>query len=435
MKPFAWVSLVWALLLGMPAAATSPNILIIIADDLGRADLGFQGSEIQTPHLDALVQQGVFLERFYAQPICGPTRISLMTGRVPQRMGLSGNIEPGEPGIPLDQHLMPETFQQAGYQTWLLGKWHLGDSEPAYLPNQRGFEHFFGFLGGGSPYYLEQNTRRRNTRRTWWRNAEAVTFPAYTTQAIADEAVQLLQARDPRRPVFLVLSFNAVHTPLTAPDELVQRYADEPNEDRRVYMAMADAMDQAVGRVLNELDAQGMRDDTLVLFFADNGGSVRGDLQGIASNGPLRGGKGMVYEGGINTVAAIAWPGQLQPGTSSAQVVTVYDVFPTLAQAAGLLPRATVQLDGMSLWEPLVAQRVVDRPGFVLGSRALAVIDGPWKLVAGPRNAEPELYRLETDPYETTDLAGQYPEKVAELMEWVETYRPERRRRRFESLD
>ena len=299
-------------------AAGRPNIIIMLVDDLGWSDVGFHGGDIDTPSLDRLAAEGVGLTRFYTTPICSPTRAALMTGRDPMRLGVAyGVIMPWmNIGIHPAEHFMPQSFRAAGYQTAMVGKWHLGHALQAYHPNERGFEHFFGHLHAEVGYFPPFSNQGG---RDFQRNGQSIERDGYETFILADEVTRFIRARDRERPFFLYMPFIAPHTPLDAPRDLQQKYADL--EDRRqparskntdqsrqiarllrqpsarpMYAAVVDAMDQAIGRVLDTLDEEGIADDTIVLFFSDNGGAAY--ATGGADNVPLRGGKGETWEGG-----------------------------------------------------------------------------------------------------------------------------------------
>ncbi|MCP5116505.1 MAG: arylsulfatase [bacterium] len=398
---------------GVPAdvAQAKPNIVLVVADDLGWNDVGYHGSEIETPNIDKLATQGVQLDRFYAFPLCSPTRAALLTGRSPIPMGIYGPLTPtGKLGLPLDEHLMPESFRAAGYQTFMTGKWHLGNAHVNYFPHNRGFDHFYGHSGPEVGYY----THLIEGGYDWQRNGKTVREEGYTTELIGKEAARLLRDRDRSKPVFLYVPFNAPHVPLEAPEKLIEKYAQVADERRRIYAAMVDAMDQEIGRILETLDKEGIRDSTIVFFLSDNGGSLRNG----ASNTPLRQGKGSVYEGGIRAPAVIHWPGVIEGGGISEQVITALDVFPTMAAAAEVTVGGDKPLDGKNLWPALRAGRTTDREPFILGANgSYTVLRGEWKLV---RHAEPgdnpsELYNLSADPNEKRDLAAEHPEIVKEL--------------------
>lgn len=389
-----------------------PNLVVFLADDLGWNDVGYQGSRIQTPNIDRLASEGVRLERFYTFPSCSPARVALMTGRSPNRMGIGDPIGPGRPKPPLDERFLPESLQSTGYQTWLVGKWHLGGSEdPRYLPRRRGFDQFYGHIGGGIDYYQHTHFRRRTA--DWYRNEQPIQEEGYSTDLLTAEAQRRLQGRDKSRPFFLYLSFNAPHIPLQAPEEATQKYEAIFESERRTYAAMTEAMDTAIGNVLTTLDEEGLRDNTLVLFVSDNGGN---EEFGGADNGPFRGAKHTFFEGGTRVPAVMRWTGVLPGGQASEQVMSMMDCFPTLMAALKVTPGNNKPFDGRNIWSQLLEQQAdVPPDGMVMAqSREQgAVWDGPWKLVQQPDRRL--LFRIKEDPQEEKDLSAQYPEVVDEL--------------------
>ncbi len=404
-----------------------PNVVILVADDMGWGDVGYHGSEIKTPNLDKLVAEGVELDRFYAFPVCSPTRAAMMTGRSPLRFGITAPLGRSRPGPPLDERFLPQSFRAAGYQTLMSGKWHLGGAD-GELPQERGFDHFYGFVGGVTEYYTRQDGRRG--RGDWQRNGERVSDRGYSTDLLAAEAIRLLRERDRKKPVFLYLPFNAPHTPLQAPEAVIEKYRSIEGRDRRVYAAMVDAMDAAIGRVLSALDDEGLGENTLVLFFSDNGGSRSGG----ASNRPLTGVKLSVFEGGIRVPAVMRWPGVLEAGRKSRQVVSVIDLLPTLTSAAGIEAGNTKPLDGQDVWPAIRDGKEVAHVDVVFGDRQQsAVLHGSWKLVRTSRSGgEPQsrLYRIGSDPTEETNLASEHPDVVRDLgarIEKLTSLLPERR--------
>ena len=253
-------------------AATQPNILLIIADDLGWGDVGYNGSEIQTPHLDRLAAEGLRLKRFYAQPSCTPTRASLMTGQAPIRMGVVRPfLQTSDAHLPLDLKILPEYLREAGYETALVGKWHLGHSSRSVLPRARGFDHAYGYLTGGIGHYDHVSGGRLD----WHRNEVTLREEGYATHLITDEAIRLIRQRNKNKPMFLYTSYSAPHLPNEAPTQTVAKYAGIEDANRRIYAAMVDEVDQGIGRILDALEQEGMTQNTLVWFMSDNGGTHR----------------------------------------------------------------------------------------------------------------------------------------------------------------
>jgi arylsulfatase A-like enzyme len=413
------VGLGLSIFLGPPARAADvkPNILVILADDLGYADVGFQGcKDIPTPHLDALARGGVRCTNGYvSHPFCSPTRAGLMTGRYQQRFGHENNPAylPDDPkvGLPVDQVTLAQVLKAAGYATGGVGKWHLG-AHPKFHPTARGFDEWFGFAGGGHVYLPNAKGGREYTIPLQ-RNRRNVDEKEYLTDAFSREAAAFIN-RHKGRPWFLYLAYNAVHTPLQAPPRYLDRVKHIPDETRRKYAALAVALDDGVGRVLKTLRAQGLERKTLVFFLSDNGGPVRVTH---SSNGPLRGHKGQVFEGGIRVPFVVAWPGRLPAGKTFDEPVCSLDVFATAAALAGARVPADRKMDGVNLLPHLRGEakappheRLFWRAG---GGAQFAVREGRYKLAhAGGKD---QLFDLAADVGETKDLAAAKPDVTARL--------------------
>ncbi len=392
----------------------SPNIVLLVADDLGWNDVGYHGSEIRTPHIDGIAAKGVRLERHYSFSWCTPTRAALMTGRSPLSMGIQGPFNPNhEDGLPVDEHLLPESFAAAGYQTSAIGKWHLGNAHVKFFPHNRGFGSFLGHTGPGIDYYRHTIAGAYD----WQRNGKSAREEGYSTSLIGNEAVRLILGRDPERPFLLYVPFNAPHLPLQAPPEYIDKYAHIEKPSRRMFAAMVDCMDAAIGRILGAIDSEGLSRDTLVVFLNDNGGLLAQD--GGADNTPLRGEKTQTWEGGVRTVAAVHWPGVVEGGGVRNQRISVHDWFPTLLEAAGVDGLNRKPFYGRSVWAAIRDDAPLPRRSIVLGATGwFAVFDGPWKLLHRPRRggeAARELYHVSHDPGETRDLAADEPEVFARM--------------------
>lgn len=407
-------------------AGRAPNIVILLADDLGWADVGYHKSEIHTPNIDRMATQGVRFERYYAFPLCSPTRSALMTGRSPIRFGVVyATIEPfDDHGVPLDEHFMPETLKAAGYETAMAGKWHLGHTRRQFFPNARGFDHSYGCLNGRIDYF----THDREGGLDWHRDGKTSFEQGYSTELIGREAIRLIRRRDKSKPLFLYVPFNAPHAPLHQAPRYMDNYAHIQDPDRRQFCATVQYMDDVIGRILSTLDEERMTNDTLVMFFSDNGGPT-----GLgAKNTPLRGGKRSTYEGGIRVPMILRWPGRLQAGAVSNQVITVMDVFPTFAAVAGTTPRNKLPLDGKNLWPAIDKRRPEPRDDLFFGtgsgsSFTYGVLQHEWKLVRTVsrknQSATNELFRIEEDPTEQHDLAAQQPELVKDLAARIDAWR------------
>ena len=428
--------------------ANPPNIVVIMADDLGWRDVSYHDSEIQTPAIDRIAQAGIELDRFYVQPICSPTRAAVMAGKSPSRLGVVRPISKLDPsGLPISETILPQIFHRAGYQTLMAGKWHLGHVERQYFPSERGFEEFYGHVTGGIGYW----DHNHGGGHDWQRNGQTVREEGYATRLIGDEAVRLLRHRDRTRPTFLFASFNAPHTPNEAPADTIEGLPESLAGNRRIHAAMVKELDRAVARILETLEEEGIQGNTIVWFLSDNGGlnadsfppqvvEVVEDLRGwfgrpfpieameffaqqvedgASDNSPLRGGKTSVYEGGVRVPSAIWWPGKTRPGMSNA-FVTAQDVLPTLLQAVGLSKFIPDDLDGVARWAAILGDETPYPAYRVQGLNGAAVYQFPWKLVvvASPlpfQESEVELYNVYEDPSERSNIASQYPERVAEM--------------------
>jgi len=407
------------------AAEQKPNIVYIVADDLGWKDVGFHGSDIRTPALDRLAAEGVRLEQFYAQPFCTPTRAALMTGRYPIRYGLQTIVIPSSHtyGLPTDEYLLPQALKDAGYQTAIVGKWHLGHGDPKYWPKQRGFDSQYGPLIGELDYF----THEQHGVTDWYRDNKVVKEPGYTTTLLGNEAVKLIEAHDTKVPLYLYLAFNAPHTPYQAPQEYLDRYRNIEDPSRRAYAGSITAMDDQIARVLKALDKKKMRANTLIVFQSDNGGTrnamFAGELDMSKSkipcdNGPYRDGKGTLYEGGTRVVALANWPGHIRAGVISNEMMHVVDMYPTLAKLAGAPTAKAKPLDGLDVWPTLSEGRPSPRTEIVYNIEPMraGVREGDWKLVwHSLLPSRVELYDIARDPAEKNDLSAQNPAKVAEL--------------------
>lgn len=320
------------------------------------------------------------------------------------QLGIRDVFSARDDGLNVLEHLMPETFRAEGYQTALTGKWHLGSSG-AHLPTARGFDRFYGFLGGAISYYahLGENT----TRVDWQRDGTTLNETGYSTELLRDEEIRLLRTRDPAKPFFHVVAFNAPHSPLEAPPELLANYP-ALSGDARTYAAMLESLDDGIGKILAELTAQRLDADTLVIFISDNGGPGNS----VARNTPLRGAKSGVYEGGVRVPAILRWPGVIRAGVTSDQFVSVQDWFPTVTAGVGVAPRSRLPLDGLNLWSILRGSApAVDRSFTVVSTTDSAQFEGRWKLVARGN----ELYDVVGDPSETSNVAATQPAAAGRL--------------------
>jgi arylsulfatase A-like enzyme len=413
--------------------ASRPNIVYIVADDLGWKDVGFHGSDIKTPNIDKLAEGGARLEQFYVQPMCTPTRAALLTGRYPFRYGLQTLVipTPGKYGLPTDEWLLPQALKAAGYQTVMVGKWHLGHADRKYWPRQRGFDYHYGSMVGEIDYFTHSAGHSADGVKDWYRDNRPLKETGYVTKLWGDDAVAQINAHDTATPMFLYLAFTAPHAPYQAPQEYLDKYKNIEDPTRRAYAAMITAMDDEIGRVVAALDRKKMGDNTLIVFMSDNGGNQSAMLSGDADvsklklpadNGPYRGGKGMLYEGGTRVVALANWPGHIKPGEVK-EVLHVVDMFPTLAQLAGASANKEKPLDGVNVWSTISEGAPSPRTEVVYNIEPFrgAVREGDWKLIwRTPLPSALELYDIPKDPSETTNLADKNPEIVAKLQRRIE---------------
>lgn len=426
-QPVLWVGLACLFSLDFSAkcavSASRPNIIVILADDYGYADQGFNGcKDIPTPNLDALAKSGVRCSDGHVSgPYCSPTRAGFLTGRYQTRFGHEFN--PGAAGenigLPTTETTLADRLKAAGYTTGLVGKWHLGDAAK-FQPQQRGFDEFFGFLGGAHPYFSERGA-------AIYRGKDVVMEKEYLTDAFAREASAFID-RHKSQPFFLYLAFNAVHTPMHATDERLTKFASIADSTRRTYAAMTLAMDEAVGRVLGTLKGAGLEENTLIFFFSDNGGpTMQGTTVNGSRNDPLRGSKRTTLEGGVRVPFLVSWKGKLASGTVFDKPVIQLDILPTALAAAGVEVKPEWKLDGVNLLPYLTGEKksVPHETLYWRFGTQMAIRKGDWKLVKydpvadglGAASAPPQkLYNLASDIGEANDLSMKNPEKLQELL-------------------
>ena len=409
----------------LPASGKKPNIVYIVADDLGWKDVGFHGSDIKTPTIDQLAAGGARLEQFYAQPMCTPTRAALMTGRYPFRYGLQTLVIPSAHtyGLPTDEWLLPQALKDAGYQTAIVGKWHLGHGDRKFWPRQRGFDYQYGPLIGEIDYF----THQQHGVLDWYRDNKPVKEKGYSTTLLGNAAVKLIEEHNPTVPLYLYLTFNAPHTPYQAPQEYLDQYQNIADPSRRAYAASITAMDDQIGRVIATLDKKQMRDSTLIVFQSDNGGTRNPMFTGEqdmsktkipCDNGPYRDGKGSLYEGGTRVPGLVNWPGHVKAGSTVDGVIHVVDMYPTLVSLAGGSTAKAKPLDGMDVWPTISDGRPSPRTEVVYNVEIFraGIRQGDWKLIwRTPLPASVELYNIAQDPSEKHNLAAEHPEQVATL--------------------
>jgi len=415
-------------------ATKKPNLIIILTDDQGYADVGFNGSkEIFTPNIDRIATEGArFTSGYVTYPVCGPSRAGLLTGRYQDRFGFVGNptIDPAvaNAGIPASEKNIAEVLKPEGYKNAILGKWHMG-THPDLHPNKRGFDHFFGFLSGGHQYFAKDltiNDLSQVSKKWEWyrtrllRNHERVDTKEYLTDELSNEAVAFIE-REKGNPFFLYLSYNAPHAPLQATQEYLDRYPHIKNKRRKTYAAMVSAVDDGVGQVLASLKEHGLEENTIIFFLSDNGGPLS---KNASSNGNLRGGKSDPYEGGVRVPFAMRWPGVIKAGTDYHKPVSSLDILATIVAEAKVDISDNKPLDGKNLVPYLTGEKP-GQPHDVLFWRSftrnwVASRRGNSKLIR--RKGKPMLYDLDADISEETNLyqqnREQFKSQQAEINSW-----------------
>ncbi|WP_425617554.1 arylsulfatase [Anatilimnocola sp. NA78] len=422
------------LLSNFVSAAEKPNIVFFLIDDLGRTDVGFMGcKDIQTPNIDKLASGGAILNSHYVQPVCSPTRAALLTGRYATHTGVYTVVRPhAKWGLPLGERTLANALKDAGYETAIVGKWHLGEFERGYLPTSRGFDHQYGHYFGALDYF----THIRDGVHDWYRDDKELKEEGYSTHLLAREACKLIAEKDKSKPLFLYVPFNGVHAPLQVPDSYTQPY-ESIEGNRRKVAGMLAAVDEAIGQIVAAIDQAGLRENTLIVFSADNGGP---NPRTLSTNGELRAGKGTIYEGGVRVCACANWPGQIKAGSTIDEPMHAVDWYPTLTKLAGGVgddSKQKLPLDGRDVWRMITqgAKSPHDAVLLVQSPTRAAVRMGDWKLLlnasavdsegpaAKPKQkakrkqqanapAAIELYNLASDIGEKNNLAEKEAERV-----------------------
>ena len=412
--------------LAASAFAAPPNIVIILSDDQGYGDVSAYGAtDLKTPHIDRLITSGIRLDHFYANcNVCSPTRAALLTGRYPDLVGVPGvvrtNARDNWGYLSQDAVMLPSVLKKKGYDSAIVGKWHLGLESPN-TPNERGFDFFHGFLGDMMDDYYNHRRHGNNYMR---RNGNTITPEGHATDLFTQWAVDYIKERKGKtKPFFLYLAYNAPHTPIQPPKEWVEKVKEREKgiTDRRAKLvALIEHMDDGIGKVIDALEETGQRENTLLIFTSDNGG----DIGPGGLNGPLRGGKQDMYEGGIRVCFGASWPAKIKPGSRSDQVAMTMDLFPTACEAAGI--SFNHKIDGVSILPTLLGEQQkierdlvwVRREGNnrYRGQDYFAFRRGDWKLLHNNPFLPLELYNLKDDPKEENDLAAKEPRKLQELM-------------------
>ena len=421
----------------------SPNIVIILADDLGWNDVSYHGSEIKTPNIDKLISSGVELDRFYVQPTCSPTRAELMTGKSAMRLGITRPISKNQKlGLGLEEKILPQYLKELNYSTYLLGKWHLGSYIPDYFPTRRGFDYFYGYLTGGIGYW----DHIHGGGHDWQRNEVGLREDGYVTQLIKNDALKIIDNHDFTNPIFLNINFGAPHIPNEAPEESVLKFSYIENETRRIHAAMIYEMDNAIGEIIAALEKENVLKNTIVMFASDNGGLtpdvklnpsflsipkkigvcdtknrfgikifqwICENYSGGSSNKPLPEGKMSVSEGGIRVPAVIWWPGKFEYSKSE-NFITMMDVLPTILDLINY--KNEIEVDGVSRVSSLNDSDNSESSKYVVTNiinDKYAVIEMPYKLITSADGDQ--LYNILDDPSESLNIASENQEIVLEL--------------------
>jgi arylsulfatase A-like enzyme len=435
---FAWFSACLVATFSSLAMAAAPNIVFFLIDDLGFADCGFNGGkEIRTPQIDKLASEGTILDAHYVQPVCSPTRAALMTGRYATRTGVYTIVRPHAAwGLPLQERTLANALKEAGYSTHIVGKWHLGEYDPAYQPLARGFDHHYGHYFGAIDYF----THLRDGDLDWYRDGASLQEEGYSTHLLAKEACRIIDEKNKDKPLFLYVPLNGVHSPMQVPDSYLEPYGPLQGT-RRSLAGMLAAVDEAIGQIVAALEKNKLRQETLIVFSSDNGGPRPGD------NSPLRNYKGTIYEGGVRAAAFVNWPGHIPAGVRNREPMHIIDWYPTLIGQAGGSLEQKMPIDGKDVWPMLTAKAKSPHEAilYVQSPERAGIRIGDWKLLInasesiadsqpdaivatkgkkgkaakGKAKAEPmekvALYNLASDVAETTNLAGQEPERAAAM--------------------
>ncbi len=419
MKTFSAVFLFVLLMVSSQAEVARPNVLLIMADDLGYGDLSSYGAkDLRTPHLDKLISESMRFDQFQANScVCSPTRAALLSGRYPELVGVPGVIRHYPNGnwghLDPNSTLLPSVFQKNGYHTALIGKWHLGLTEEN-LPNQRGFDEFHGWLGDMMDDYWKHTRAGQNYMRL---NAEKIEPEGHATDLFTEWSIaSIARCAKSNKPWFQFLAYNAPHDPIQPPPEWLEKVKQREkgiSDKRAGIVALIEHMDDGIGQVLAALEKSGQAKNTIVVFTSDNGG----DLKQAANNGQLRDGKGTLYDGGIKVPTSVRWPGKIQAAKSDFRALTM-DLIPTLADLCGV--PIELKIEGRSL-KPLLLtgkQPAFERPEFYMWLQKTtkqAMQEGEWKIIREDIKSPAELYNLKTDPLEANNLAAKEPERLQKM--------------------
>ena len=404
--------------------AEKPNIIIIVADDMGWGDTGYHGSKIKTPNIDRLSIEGIQLSRFYVAPVSTPTRAGLLTGMYPNRFGVRENVIPPWRDFGLDPSstTIAEFLKDQGYMNRaVIGKWHLGHSSPEYYPLNNGFTHFYGHLNGAIDYF----THERDGELDWHNDYKSSYDKGYSTDLLASEAIKCIRQYSGGGPFFMYVAFNAPHIPLQAKPEDLKIYRDPrsgiKDSLKQQYAAMVTCLDRNIGLIMDSLEELKIKDNTLLLFLSDNGAD---EGSGGGSSGELNGHKFLEYDGGVRTLAIINWPSGFKGGRTVTQLTGFTDIFPTICEIVAPSGK-TPHFDGISILKVLEGKsRQIDRLLY-LGCGAL--VENDWKIIKSGKNPRMKLshdvlYNVVADPSEKNDLSSQRPDILKKLSDIVLTY-------------
>ena len=420
-------------------AVDKPNVVIILTDDLGWGDVSYHGGYIPTPNIDQLAEVGMELNRFYSNPVCSPTRASLLTGLHIFNHGVVRpfmNPAAEQTGMPPELKIMPQYFNEAGYQTALSGKWHLGTAKEEFWPTNRGFETSYGHMTGGIGYFDHTAAGRLD----WHRNESSLREEGYSTELIANEAINIIKNKEQNRPLFLYVAFNAPHTPIEAPLKSIEKFSYLEDEKDRVYAANVNALDNEIGRIIKTIEDEGLLEETIILFFSDNGPvfDIHPIVKVIAPNlinakgstAGLSGSKTSALEGGIRVPAVMWWKGVIEKGKSD-QFFFIQDVLPTLLTAANIKTPDKDKFDGADKWSNLITGKIVPPRNAFIGARVIsderALFNDEWKLysakpVLAPVSPSYKLFNIIEDPFEQNDLAEEEPEIFNAMKKTITSY-------------
>ncbi len=418
------------------ATVEKPNLVVIMTDDMGWADVGFNGcKDIPTPNIDVIANEGVRIDEGYVSfPVCGPSRAGFLTGRYQDRFGFTTNpsIDPNNPiaGLPLEEETMAQVLRKANYNNAIIGKWHMGTND-VFHPLERGFDYFYGFLSGGHNYYHDQLTLNDlsevSKKWDWYRtkiieNRTKVETDDYLTDELSDAAVSYINKQAENNQHFMLyLAYNAPHTPLQATEKYLSRFPNIKDKRRRTYAAMVSAVDDGVGRVLDALKEKGLDENTIIVFLSDNGGAKNN----ASDNGPLRGAKGDLFEGGIRVPFAMRWKGVIPEGQTYKKPISSLDIMATIVAQTNVEINKERPLDGVNLIPYITGENNTDPHDYLFWRKweqnAMAIRQGNYKLVSNKNQKQntPLLFNIGNEISEENDLSDEQKKKHDQMLkEW-----------------